>query len=627
MKHGTMRCKIKAETAFLPQSAKKGEKSVAVLKRIWYNADMANSTYTDRSHRNSPVDYLTDRKPASSESGAARKSADAPKGQQTAASSARTSSGSRTKRRGSKKKKQQRTLLIAVLFLLFAVAVLVASVVIALRVSRQDGSSCSGNAAESVSPLPSEASATPEPITDASVISANVTVNGVAVQGKTVAAARTLVEQAIEEQINSLAVTVAYGDYSMVLTAEKIGMTYDPDALDRTLEEAAALHDAASLVVPLNHDELLLRTSLTELNDQLPNHAQNAEARVLWKQNKIKSSGEVYLQPYFDFVPGVNGMAVDSANVLEQVQNALASGDFHAEIRPEVIISEPAVTVETLKQQYSLRGSFTTTYRFRGTSSMDETSVLNCESRDANISKAVNIMRVIELNPGQSFSYNKATGSRTEKNGWALANAIYQGSHRPEPGGGVCQLSTTMYNALLLANVKITARRAHSMQVDYVPDGWDATVDDGHIDFKFQNDTGSKLFVFCYITKNSDSSRKKDIHVEVYGKAFPEGTEYRKRTELVEILPITEELIKDKTMYVGDKQIVEREGKEGKIVNTFIDRYVNGVLDKTVYSTTTTYEMITKQIRVGTKADPTAPPTTSPKTTAEPSSGTNEVWQ
>ncbi|MBR0426040.1 MAG: VanW family protein [Clostridia bacterium] len=583
------------------------------------------SPYTDRSHRESPVDYLNNRKSTSAQKQASEATRQVPK--PTTAVTARTSSGSRTKRRNNKRRKQQRTLLFAVLFLLFAVVILVTSVVIALRLSK-NGTGCAAVPAASALPtaLPTAVAATPEPVTDATVIQKNITINGVAVQGKTVAAARTAVEQAIEEQMRNLAVTVAYGQYSMVLTAEKIGMFYDPDALDRTLEEAAQLQDAATLVVPLEHDEALLRTSLSELNDQLPNHAQNAEARVLWRENKIKSSGEVYLQPYFDFVEGVNGMAVDSQSVLEQVEEALTSGNFNAEIRPEVTISEPPVTVATLKEQYSLRGSFVTTYRFRGTSSMDETSVLNCESRDTNISKAVNLMRVIELNPGQTFSYNKATGSRTEKNGWALANAIYQGSHRPEPGGGVCQLSTTMYNALLLANVKITARRAHSMQVDYVPDGWDATVDDGHIDFKFQNNTGSKLFVFCYITRNAESSRKKDIHVEVYGKAFPEGTEYRKRTELVEILPIEEEIIKDKTMYVGDKQIIDRVGKEGKIVNTFIDCYVNGKLDKTVYSTTTTYEMITKQIRVGTRPDPTVAPTATPKATPEPTDS-GEFWE
>lgn len=544
-------------------------------------------------------------------------------GTQTKTRSGSSSDGTKRRVSRSKKKKmQQRRLIVASLFLAFAIVVLGTVVIFAIRLSNPERQSCRPG----TEPLPTAApSAEPTfaPVTDESVIEGDVTVSGVRLTGKSVADARTAIETALQQQMDRLAVTVIYGDLSMTLTADKIGMSFDADALETVLQQAANERDTAELSVPLTYDETMLRTSLSELNDQLPNHAVNATAQILWKENKIKSSGETYLQPYFSFTAGTNGMAVDSESVLVQIEEAIAAGNYTAEIRPEVTISEPAVTEAMLREQYTRLSSFTTTYRFRGTSSMDESSVLNCESRDINISKAVDLMRVIELDPGKSFSYNNATGSRTEKNGWALANAIYQGSHRPEPGGGVCQLSTTMYNALLLANVKITSRRAHSMPVDYVPDGWDATVDDGHIDFKFQNNTGSKLYVFCYITKNSESSRKKDIHVEVYGKAFPEGVEYRKRTELVETLPITDEIIKDKTMFVGDKQIVEREGKEGKVVDTFIDRYVNGRFDKTVYSTTTTYEAITRQIRVGTKADPTATPT--PKPTSVPATPDNSI--
>ena len=221
------------------------------------------------------------------------------------------------------------------------------------------------------------------------------------------------------------------------------------------LVSAAKAQSKTELSIPLTHDETLLRMSLSELNDQLPNHASNAKAEVLWKKNKIKLSGEYYLQPYWSYTEGTNGMAVDSASVLEQIENALAEGNYTAEIRPEVIISEPAITAEMLKKQTTLLGSCVTSYYFTGSSKVDEDVKLNRENRDKNISKAVDIMKSIALPAGKSFSYNRTTGTRSEKNGWALANAIYQGSHRPEPGGGVCQLSTTMYNALLLANVSI----------------------------------------------------------------------------------------------------------------------------------------------------------------------------
>ena len=87
---------------------------------------------------------------------------------------------------------------------------------------------------------------------------------------------------------------------------------------------------------------------------------------------------------------------------------------------------------------------------------------------------------------------------------------------------------------------------------------------------------------------------------------------------MVEEIPIPEEVVKDKTMFVGDAPVVEREGSKGWIVNTYIDEYRNGTPIKTVYSASTTYEAISKVTRVGTKPDPTATPSPTPKPTATP---------
>lgn len=510
-------------------------------------------------------------------------------------------------------------LILAVGFFVFALILMIGAVIFAVNSRKGNCSNRPGpspDASASVSPVYTPSA--PVTVTDDSMITAEVTVNGVSLQGRSVAQARTALQNRLQELMDEMEITVVVNQYSMSLTSSKIGMGYEESALEDVLAAAVRAEGPCDLSVPMTHDETLLRASLAELNDQLPNHATNAVAEILWKQNKIKSSGEVYLQPYWSYKEGTNGMAVDSADVLAQVETALADGDFTAEIHPDVAISEPAITVETLKAQTALRGSFTTTYYFTGSSKLDEDVKLNRENRDINISKAVDLMKVITLEPGKQFSYNRKTGSRTEKNGWALANAIYQGSHRPEPGGGVCQLSTTMYNALLMANIRIDSRRAHSMPVDYVDKGWDATVDDSHIDFKFTNNTKSTLYIFCYITKNSDSARKKDIHVEVYGLAFPQGTTFKKRSELIEEIPFSEETVKDKTMFVGDTPVVEREGVKGWTVNTYVDQYSNGKFVKTVYYTTTTYEPINKKVRVGTKPDPTPTPSPTPRPTRTP---------
>lgn len=575
------------------QNFRNAEKRVVVPAAICYNAGMENGAAPERPHRSA------DQKPQARAAQPRAKSAGgkSPSGQGKR-KTATTAHKGKKRRLTKKQRRQRRILLLAALFLAFSVLVLVGSVLLVTR--------CTGGCEGRPGPVfgaNASPSPTPEPITDRTVIRQSVSVNGISLRGMTVGNARLSMQNRLDEQMRQLGITVAYDSYSMILTEDKVGLSYDEDALENVLIEAASATGKAELSVPFRYSDELLRTALQELNAQLPNHAENAKCEVLYKENVI--GGRSYFKPYFSYTEGVNGMAVDTEDVVRQVEDALNAGIFSAEIRPEVTISAPPLTVADYKKKTTLLGSMVTTYYYTGTSSTDEDLKLNRENRDFNISKAVEKMNVIQLAPGKTFSYNNATGKRTEKNGWALANAIYKSSHRPEAGGGVCQLSSTMYNALLLANIKIVSRRAHTMQIDYLDPGWDATVDDGHIDFKFQNNTDSTLYVFCYITKNSGSPRKKDIHVEVYGRAFPDGVTYKKRSEIVEVLPFGEETIKDKTMYVSDKPVVERQGTDGLVVNTFIDKYVNGQFSKTVYETQTTYEAISKQVRVGTKADPT----------------------
>jgi vancomycin resistance protein YoaR len=99
------------------------------------------------------------------------------------------------------------------------------------------------------------------------------------------------------------------------------------------------------------------------------------------------------------------------------------------------------------------------------------------------------------LAPGETFSYNDIVGPRSPRLGWRNAPTYQDGQVVPGPGGGICQTSTTLYNAVLRANLKVVERRNHSMPVHYAPAGCDATVNYGSQDFKFQNNTPGPVYV------------------------------------------------------------------------------------------------------------------------------------
>ena len=115
-------------------------------------------------------------------------------------------------------------------------------------------------------------------------------------------------------------------------------------------------------------------------------------------------------------------------------------------------------------------------------------SLGSTNNRISNLKKACGLLNGIEIMPGETFSYNLALGERTAEGGWLPAPAYADGEVRQENGGGICQVSSTLFNAVLYSNLKIVERECHQFQVGYLPAGMDATVSWGWPDFKFMND-------------------------------------------------------------------------------------------------------------------------------------------
>ena len=529
-----------------------------------------------------------------------------------------TSGGSQPpKKRRRRKKKNVRLLLIAIGFLIFAVGVLITAIVL------------SGNCGKSVPdpnlPDGSEtppALETPVPVTDDTVITHSATIADVSVRNLSVQDARKRVEAALSDKANLLDITVSYESYEpLTLNAETIGLSYDEAALEAALESVARGTET-NVQIPLTFDHELLRNALYTLNEKIPNHASNASATVKYKTHKIDDV--VYYQPYWSFTDGVSGAKIDFDALEQQVSDAIAAGEFTASLTPSVALSEPEITTQSLRNQLTKLSSYQTNYSFKDSSKNPESDAMS-RARDTNISKAVGMMQVVKLDPGQSFYFNKTTGERSEKKGWAMANAVYQGKgYRKEPGGGVCQVSTTIFNAVLRAGITNINRKGHSIPSDYVTKkfedglGFDATVDYGNIEFKFKNDKSYTIYMFVYITKNN--SRRKNINVEIYGQKEA-GVEYRVYNEILEMTPYEDEskyqFEYDKTMLSTAKRVLLNTPHNGYVVKTYVDEYKDGKFVKTIRTEETTYKPIYPIYRVGT-AVVTPVPTKTPKATATP---------
>lgn len=120
-------------------------------------------------------------------------------------------------------------------------------------------------------------------------------------------------------------------------------------------------------------------------------------------------------------------------------------------------------------------------------------------NRISNVKKACGLLDGLVLMPGEIFSYNDAIGERLAENGWLPAPAYANGEVRQENGGGICQVSSTLYNAVMYADLEIVERECHQFQVGYLPWGMDATVSWGWPDFKFRNNNEYPIMIHSWV--------------------------------------------------------------------------------------------------------------------------------
>ena len=188
------------------------------------------------------------------------------------------------------------------------------------------------------------------------------------------------------------------------------------------------------------------------------------------------------------------------------------------------------------------------------------------ENRKNNVRHALESFNGLVVESGQTVSFNEITGARTEENGYKNAHIIYNGVYVDGVGGGVCQASTTLYNALLLAGIKIDKVFHHSLPASYVPLSFDAMVSGGDCDLVFTNNLEKPIYIKC-------SADNEKVTVEIYGQDM-DGVKIERRAELVKILPHNgDQILPDekgeyanKILYKGEFYRVKwpKEGYESK---------------------------------------------------------------
>jgi vancomycin resistance protein YoaR len=233
-------------------------------------------------------------------------------------------------------------------------------------------------------------------------------------------------------------------------------------------------------------------------------------------------------------------------------------------------------------------------------------------SRNTNLRIASGRIDGTILMPGEVFSFNEVVGKRTVKDGYRIAGVYRNGRHDVALAGGICQVSGTLYNAALLANLKIVQRQNHSMPVAYLPVGRDATVDYGTIDFKFQNSTDAPIAIYS----TYESGR---LSFGVLGKKEP-GLSVKLVTANHKSWSRGVKYVEDRSLPPGKTKVIEK-GSAGHQIDVYRVVMKNGVEVNREYLGRSRYGGGVKIIARGAAAPPAdAAPAPPPAEDGQPSS-------
>lgn len=251
-----------------------------------------------------------------------------------------------------------------------------------------------------------------------------------------------------------------------------------------------------------------------------------AELDVLPQDATLEITDDVMGEARFNYIDEVEGVDIDAALFAARICDNINKEDYSV-INAPAVITNPKVDVATIKANTKLIATYT--------SSFEDGSLAN-EDRVMNIKLLAGIVNGVIIEPGEIWSINDAAGPRnstTAKDiGWREAPGIAHGRYTAQYGGGVCQVSSSVYNAVVRAELDIVERRAHSWASSYIDDGMDATISTGGPDLKLMNPYDMPIYIAAFVDEE-----EKTVTVEVYGTPLAHGYEVTFENKLVRTIP------------------------------------------------------------------------------------------
>ncbi|SEJ76396.1 Vancomycin resistance protein YoaR, contains peptidoglycan-binding and VanW domains [Propionispira arboris] len=419
---------------------------------------------------------------------------------------------------------------------------------------------------------------------NSSRISYGISVNNVPLSGLSKEAALEKLKQAYAKITEtSELVQLHYQDQSWSIHPQDIDFKIDMNAtvnkayligrnkniLQGFIDRADSAINGKELPVTVTYDEDKLKTILRNIAKKTDHPSKNAECN-------LSAKGELLI------TPEVLGQVLPIDEVADDLKNFITTVDLPKSIQLTLTESPPQITTNDLKSIDTILSSYSTKFNNGN------------YNRSENIRIAAASLNHVISKPDETTSFNALTGLRLAESGYQEAPVLIDGKSVPDIGGGVCQVSSTLYNAILLANLKSVERTSHFYPSAYVPMGLDATVADHLLDFKFQNNLKHPIYLLTQVSQGTlsiyiagnheDFSLYKISLQSIVDKTTPPSITFNY----------------DKTLPTG-RRITVDSGKTGYTVSAYRLKLQNGQeIDRELLHTDT-YSPENKVILIGTR--------------------------
>ncbi|MFC9711188.1 VanW family protein [Paenibacillus sp. JNUCC31] len=392
------------------------------------------------------------------------------------------------------------------------------------------------------------------------------------------------VQQALDERLKQLEewpVTLKVDDpaaKTMTFTAAQTGANYSADdfrAAVKQLDEGNLWERAYARYHFIQEWPLKLTYHSKPLQEQL---------NPAWEKESFGSPADavrrITASDQVQYIPekGVRRIAWDELASLMQVKLHRDFAALEQEAKPNpLLIQLPLYTLQPEITLDSLRKEGIERKIIQFSTSLGNSS----EGRIHNVSAAAQAVNNMILPPNGTFNYEKIIRKAEEDYGFREAPVIVNGRLTPGIGGGICQVSSTVYNAALLTGLDIVERRNHSLPVKYLPKGLDATFASGSINFRFKNNTGKSLLIQAKVEGGS-------LTVKFFG-TFPENVSYALESHTIETLSAPVKYVASNVLPDGVQQVLQN-GQPGYIVETVRTKKVDGKVVESKTITRDTYK-------------------------------------